>query len=145
MAMPLVVGLLGVPALLCLSFAVSLPNLVVGGLMALPMFVGVLAWVAHAVISGLGAVQGVNEGSIHIQPVPLASLDERIARLTQMREWLQDDALRVMVDDAIGRQVKLIARRQVAFSFTVGVTSLIVGWLLSAVSPVATLTNLLHR
>jgi hypothetical protein len=149
MIIPLVVGLLDVPVLLSVAFAVSLPNLVLAGLLALPVLVFVLVVVGRTVLLGLGAVGAVgplgriDEGTL--QPVSLASLDERIARLTQIREWLGDDTLRVMVDDVIGQQVKSAARRQVTYSFVIGVISLVVGWLLSAVSPVATLTNLLQR
>jgi hypothetical protein len=147
---PLIVGLLAIPALFVLSFAVSLPNLALVGLIALPVVVFILMVVLRAALSRLGAlggVSGVDSVSVVLsQPaVSLASLDERIVRLTQMREWLHDDALRTMVDDVIGQQVKATARRQVVYSFIVGVISLIAGWLLSAVSPVAALANLLQR
>ncbi len=146
--MPLIVGVLDLPTLLSLSFAVSQPHLALVALIALPVAVLVLATVVIAAVSGLGAVGGVG-GLDQVAPAParpapqasLASLDE-LARLTQIREWLEDDTLRAMVDDVIGQQVKSAARRQVTFSFLIGVISLVVGWLLSAVSPVATLTNL---
>lgn len=147
--MPLIIGVLDLPALLSLSFAVSQTHLVLAALIALPVVVLVLVTVVNAAVSGLGAVGAVG-GLDQVAPAPtrpvslasLAVLDERISRLTQIREWLGDDTLRAMVDDVIGQQVKSAARRQVTFSFLIGVISLVVGWLLSAVSPVATLTNL---
>lgn len=146
MVTPLFVGLLTIPALIVLSFAMSLPNLALAGLIALPIVGFILAAAVYASLSSLGALGGVNSVSEGpSQPVSLASLDERIVRLTQMREWLRDDTLRTMIDDVIGQQVRTTAQRQLVYSFVVGVISLIAGWLLSAVSPVATLTNLLHR
>lgn len=146
MVTPLFVGLLAIPALFVLSFAVSLPNLALAGLIALPIVGFILAAAVYASLSSLGALGGVNSVSEGpSQSVSLASLDERIVRLTQMREWLRDDTLRTMIDDVIGQQVRATAQRQLVYSFVVGVISLIAGWLLSAVSPVATLTNLLQR
>lgn len=150
-----VVGLLDVPAVLIQafpsapSFAANLPSFIFPVLIAMPVLAIVLMAVARgflAVYFAPSAVKAVDEqGEGMLQSVPLASLDERITRLTQMREWLQDDTLRTMVDDVIGQQVRAAARRQVAYSFIVGVISLVAGWLLSAISPVATLANLLHR
>jgi hypothetical protein len=149
MVMPIIIGLLDLPALLSLSFGVSLPHFVLTVLLALPVVVFVLVTVVTAVVSGLSAVGAVGglDQMAHVppRPVSLASLDERITRLTQIREWLGDATLRAMVDDVIGQQMKSAARRQVTYSFLIGVISLVVGWLLSAVSPVATLTNLLQR
>ena len=67
----------------------------------------------------------------------LRALDERITRLTQIRQWIeQDTSLMDMVDDVIGNQVRNATRQQMLFSTMIGVASLIVGWLLSAISPV---------
>lgn len=155
-----VVGLLDVPAVLIQafpsapSFAANLPSFIFPVLIAMPVLAIVLMAVARGFLavyfapSAVKAVDEQGEGmlqSVPLASLPLASLDERITRLTQMREWLQDDTLRTMVDDVIGQQVRAAARRQVAYSFIVGVISLVAGWLLSAISPVATLANLLHR
>ena len=84
-----------------------------------------------------------------VAPMPQqASLDEldlRIVRLQQLREWLKDDNLRGMIDDVINKHVRTAERRQAFFSAGVGVASLIAGWLLSAISPAATLFNLIHH
>lgn len=155
-----VVGLLDVPGVLIQafpsapSFAANLPSFIFPVLIAMPVLAIVLMAVARGFLavyfapSAVKAVDEQGEGmlqSVPLASLPLASLDERITRLTQMREWLQDDTLRTMVDDVIGQQVRAAARRQVAYSFIVGVISLVAGWLLSAISPVATLANLLHR
>lgn len=155
-----VVGLLDVPGVLIQafpsapSFAANLPSFIFPVLIAMPVLAIVLMAVARGFLavyfapSAVKALDEQGEGmlqSVPLASLPLASLDERITRLTQMREWLQDDTLRTMVDDVIGQQVRAAARRQVAYSFIVGVISLVAGWLLSAISPVATLANLLHR
>jgi hypothetical protein len=147
LAAPLLGGLAAVPALLVLTRAPAAPGLLVWGLVSLPLAVTAL-WVAlDTTIAGLGAVGGVNIPStvaVPAQQASLAHLDERLIRLTQMRDWLRDDSLRVMVDEAIGQQVQASERRQVAYSAVVGVVSLVAGWLLSAISPISVAT-FFHR
>ncbi len=99
-------------------------------------------------LSGLGAVGAVDGAGP--RPLPGSSsasvqLDDRIVRLQQIRDWLRDDKLKAMIDDVIGKQVAKSERRQVAYSVTVGALSLLAGWLLSAISPVSALTQLLPR
>jgi hypothetical protein len=53
--------------------------------------------------------------------------------------------LKSMIDDAIGKQVARSERRQVAYSVIIGVLSLAAGWLLSAISPLSALAQLLPR
>jgi hypothetical protein len=147
LAAPLLGGLTTVPALLVLTHALAAPGLLVAGLVALPLVVTAL-WVAlDTTIAGLGAVGGVNipaTVAVPAKPASLAHLDERLTRLTQMRDWLRDESLRVMVDEAIGQQVHASERRQVAYSAAVGIVSLVAGWLLSAISPISVAT-LFHR
>src|SRR5262249_2378603 len=98
-----------------------------------------------ATASALGAV-GPVEGHARAEDALAASgasLDERIDRLTQMREWLRDDALRAMVDGAIGQQVKASERRQRVYVVAAVALSLLAGWLLSAMRPVSTVANVL--
>jgi hypothetical protein len=79
-------------------------------------------------------------------PSDLEALDLRIARLGQIREWLQQDArLRDMVDDAIRHQVLASERRQKTLSVVLSVASLGVGWLLSPINPLAVMAGFLHR
>ena len=81
-------------------------------------------------------------------PLPaggLAELQDRVARLKQMQEWLVDDKLRALVDDAIGQQVKRSERRQTVYAVIAAVASLIVGWLLSAITPASVLAGLLGQ
>jgi len=79
------------------------------------------------------------------QQTALTELDLRISRLQQMSAWLQDAQLRNMIDDVIGRRVQAAERRQVYYSVAVGAVSLLVGWLLSAISPASMLVSMLHR
>ncbi len=143
MAGSLVSGVAALPALIVLAWTISLPGFILWGLIALPVVLTALIIALQGMLAGLGAVQGVDTRNLDLgpssPPASVAALDERIVRLTQMREWLRDDALRTMVDDVIGHHVKASERRQVIYSVIVGVVSLLAGWLLSAVSPVSTL------
>src|SRR5262249_2964574 len=110
----LVSGIAALPALIVFAWAIPLPGLILWGLFALPIVLIVLIFALESTLAGLGAVGGVDTSSL--EPIPrwpsasLATLDERIVRLTQMREWLRDDALRTMVDDVIGNHVKASER-----------------------------------
>lgn len=143
LAEPLLVGFAAVPALLVLIHTDTAPAILIGGLVALPIVLSAVWEALAATISGLGAVGGVAASTIAGQS-SLAHLDERLTRLTQMRDWLRDDTLRAMVDDVIGRQVRASERRQVAYSAVVGVVSLIAGWLLSGISPIF-VASFFHR
>lgn len=77
----------------------------------------------------------------------LDDLDQFIARLKQVRDWLrQDPRLLPVVDDAIGKQVHEFERRQsqqnyrLAFITTVG--GAILGWLISSFGTPATVWHL---
>lgn len=73
------------------------------------------------------------------------ALDQRIVRLEQLRAWMGEDPdLGRLIDTSIGSQVRASERRQRFFAGALGVITLIAGWLLSAVSPPATLASLLH-
>jgi hypothetical protein len=146
-AAPLLGGLAAVPALLVLTLAPSAPGLLLGSLIALPILLTALWLAVGATLSGFGTVGGVNASAMVAvpgEPSSLAPLDKRLTRLTQMRDWLRDDTLRVMVDDVIGRHVRASERRQAAYSAVIGIVSLMAGWLLSAISPIS-LANLFHR
>lgn len=104
--------------------------------LAIALVVGATGiWWQRAALARTSAAQVV-------VPVPtdaasLRALDERITRLMQIRTWIeQDKSLMDMVDDVIGKQVRNATRQQMLFSTMIGVASLIVGWLLSAISPV---------
>src|SRR5713101_5360380 len=73
-------------------------------------------------------------------------LDQQLARLEQIREWLaQDHNLRNLVDAAIAMQVGASERRQRWLSILLTVVSLLVGSLLSLLATPATLTDLLKH
>jgi hypothetical protein len=147
--LPLAGGIAALPALIVLAWAISLPSFILWGLLALPAVLIALIIAAQSTLTALSAVGGVDTSNLDLNlgspPASLAALDERIVRLTQMREWLRDDALRTMVDDVIGHHVQASERRQVIYSLIVGVVSLAAGWLLSAISPVSTLVSLFNR
>ncbi|HEV8192332.1 MAG TPA: hypothetical protein VGP82_12765 [Ktedonobacterales bacterium] len=78
-------------------------------------------------------------------PRALGALDQRIVRLEQLRSWMGEDPdLGRLIDTSIGSQVHASERRQRFFAGTLGVITLVAGWLLSAVSPPASLASLLH-
>jgi hypothetical protein len=150
-AEPLFGGIAAVPALLILTLMPSAPGIVVGGLIALPIVLTIIWEWLDFTLSSLSAVGGVNasatgafSGAATPSGASLEQLDERLARLTQIRDWLRDDRLQSMVDDVIGQQVRASERRQVKYSVVIGIASLVAGWLLSAVSPIS-LAGLLHR
>jgi hypothetical protein len=150
-AEPLLGGIAAVPALLILTLVPSVPGIVVGGLVALPIVLTILWEGLAATVSGLGAVGSVKDGgfqalagAVPASATSMAQLDERLTRLTQIRDWLRDDRLQAMVDDVIGQQVRASERRQVRYSVMIGIASLVAGWLLSAVSPIS-MAGILHR
>jgi hypothetical protein len=87
----------------------------------------------------------------------LAELDSRTARLQQVNQLLHaDPELLRLVDTSIFRHVqaaeqrqaaraKSTQRRQALFTVVLTVMSLVVGWLLSAISPVSTVAHLVGR
>jgi flagellar biogenesis protein FliO len=78
-------------------------------------------------------------------PTALGALDQRIVRLEQLRSWMGEDPdLGRLIDTSIGSQVHASERRQRFFAGTLGIITLVAGWLLSAVSPPAALASLLH-
>ena len=117
-------------------------------LTALPPVFFVAASGFISTLSGLGAVgalKGAGAQPLFGSSSAGAQLDDRIVRLQQIRDWLKDDKLKAMIDDVIGQQVAKSERRQVAYSVTVGALSLLAGWLLSTISPVSALAQLLPR
>ncbi len=81
-------------------------------------------------------LQGSGRGKLLLSASDSPRLDVRIKRLQAMRDWINvDPELGRFVDTAIGQQVKAAERRQRIFATGLGVVSLIVGWLLSAISP----------
>lgn len=80
------------------------------------------------------------------QSVIVASLDERIARLEQVRRWIGEDGeMARFLDAVIGQQVKASERRTVRVSIALAIVSLIAGWALSLLATPQTLATLLHR
>ncbi len=74
-----------------------------------------------------------------------AALDDEITRLQQMRVWLSDPLMCAIIDKFIGQRLGAAERRQVYYSVAAGVVSLIIGWLLSAISPASVLVGLFHH
>jgi hypothetical protein len=150
LAIKLGVAVATLPALLWLALSNSGdPLWLLGALVALPPFFLLITVRLTSLLSGLGAVGAVDSSHRLDRPSQqsrgVTVLDERITQLQQMRDWLKDDKLRAMMDDVIGKQVAKSERRQVTYSVAVGALSLLAGWLLSAVSPVSALAQLLPR
>lgn len=79
-------------------------------------------------------------------PRPLDDLDLFVARLKQVKEWLQQDPrLLPVVDDYIGGQVRQMEQRQSRQNWLLAVGTTLVGAILGwAISPVGTPVTLLH-
>lgn len=76
----------------------------------------------------------------------LALLNERIARLSQVRDWLSSDPdLERLVDGVIGQQVRVSERRQVRLGLVFNIVFLLAGWGLSLIGTPAALGGLLHH
>jgi len=151
LAIKLVTALATLAALLWLALSgVGDPLWLLWALVTLPPFVLIAAVTLDSLVNGLGGLGAAGESGRLLQRPTRAlpeidQFDERIVRLQQIRDWLKDDKLKSMIDDAIGKQVARSERRQVAYSVTVGVLSLAAGWLLSAISPISALAQLLPR
>lgn len=131
----------GVPALIALSASsrgVHVAESVQVALAVAPL-AAVLALTCWKTLMRLAAGERVAGPGDQFDETTL--LDQRIARLTTIRTWMQDATLRTLVDEAIGKQVQQSARRQAIYSAAIALGSLVAGWLLSAISPV----SLLHR
>jgi hypothetical protein len=134
------------PALLWLALSGGDPLwLLVVLPLALLLVAALLLSLLNGLIGGLGAVGSVDRPTFGPSSSQILQLDDRIAQLQQIRLWLKDEKLKSMIDDAIGKQVARSERRQVIYSVTVGVLSLAAGWLLSAISPISALAQLLPR
>jgi hypothetical protein len=121
-----------------------LPGWVYWTLDAVPVLAALLMAVYASLLRGLPPLAAsVSQGGGALPTGGMVELQERIARLKQMQEWLTDDKLRVLVDETIGKQVKQSERRQATFGSVIAVVSLVVGWLLSAITPASALAGLL--
>ena len=75
----------------------------------------------------------------------VAGLDVRLARLTQVRDWISEDGdIARLIDSVIGRQVSASERRQARFGVILNVIFLLGGWALSLISTPAILGKLFN-
>ncbi len=75
---------------------------------------------------------------------PMQIMERRLARLARFRVWIsQDPAFAALIDTTLKSRAQTISRRQVIITVAVSVVSLVVGWLLSAISPATTLAHLI--
>jgi hypothetical protein len=85
------------------------------------------------------------------QPVPtqtqiVAGLDQRVARLMQVRDWISEDGdIARLIDTVIGRQVQSSEKRQARFSIILNVIFLGAGWALSVVASPTVLSNIFQH
>lgn len=62
----------------------------------------------------------------------VAGIDQRVARLMQVREWISEDGdIARLLDSVIGNQVRTSERRQVRINLAFNVLFLLAGWALS--------------
>ncbi len=109
------------------------------------LLVLIVVVVALVVVRRGRAQAQVTTGLTLTGPGSLGALDQRIVRLEQLRTWMGEDPdLGRLIDTSIGSQVHASERRQRFFAGTLGVITLVAGWLLSAVSPPAALASFLH-
>jgi hypothetical protein len=80
-----------------------------------------------------------------IDPTSLAKVElaqRRIQQLQRVQSWMkQDPELMGVLDTFIGKQVKVVRRRQALVTLILSIVSLIVGWLLSALGPATVLVH----
>lgn len=99
-----------------------------------------------------GAPPLVAAGSVRGVPAPATVADQMedlelyVNRLRQIHEWLRaDPRLLPLVDDAIGKQVRALERRQSRQNVTLAVVTTVAGAILGwAVSLLGTPVSLLH-
>jgi hypothetical protein len=76
----------------------------------------------------------------------LKAIEDRAKKLRQVERILNaDPELMKLTEASIEDRVKAVQRRQTRTLIAVAVMSLVVGWLLSAISPATILTQLLSR
>lgn len=69
------------------------------------------------------------------QHTTLVNLDQRIGRLIQVRDWIQEDGdIARLIDTVIGKQVQSSERRQARLSVALNVIFLLAGWVLSLIA-----------
>lgn len=75
----------------------------------------------------------------------VANLDQRIGRLMQVRDWIQEDGdIARLIDTVIGKQVQSSERRQARLTVVLNVIFLLAGWALSLVASPDHLRTLFH-
>ncbi|MBA3826075.1 MAG: hypothetical protein H0X24_19520 [Ktedonobacterales bacterium] len=76
----------------------------------------------------------------------LANLDQRIVRLMQVRDWIQEDGdIARLIDTVIGKQVQSSERRQARLAVALNVIFLVAGWALSLVASPGLFSHLLAK
>lgn len=123
-----------------------------------PMLTGIetLIGLAETQLSELESLGGAatrgDVGSVRGVPAPATVADQMedlelyVNRLRQIHEWLRaDPRLLPLVDDAIGKQVRALERRQSRQNVTLAVVTTVAGAILGwAVSLLGTPVSLLH-
>jgi len=76
----------------------------------------------------------------------VAALDQRIDRLSHVRDWIaEDNALASLIDKVIGGQVAAAMRRQRIVNVVFNIVFLLAGWLLALFATPDNLFHLLPR
>lgn len=65
----------------------------------------------------------------------VGNLDQRIARLMQVRDWIQEDGdIARLIDTVIGKQVRSSEQRQARLAIILNIVFLLAGWALSLIA-----------
>lgn len=76
----------------------------------------------------------------------VAGLDQRVSRLMQVRDWIQQDGdIARLLDTVIGNQVRSSERRQARMNIILNVIFLVAGWALSVIATPSAITALFHH
>jgi hypothetical protein len=91
-------------------------------------------------------IGGADQAESHQATAELDEAKKRLERLKSLQEWLRYDTYLLQRPvDKITKEVQDDRRRRAVLSVAAAVVSIAVGWLLSAMSPAALLSALLHR
>jgi hypothetical protein len=76
----------------------------------------------------------------------VAGLDQRLMRLMQVRDWIQQDGdIARLLDTVIGNQVRKSERRQARFNIILNVIFLVAGWALSVIASPSAIAAFFHH
>jgi hypothetical protein len=91
-------------------------------------------------------IGGADQAGNHQATAELEEAKQRLQRLQSLQEWLRYDTYLLQRPvDKITKEVQDDRRRRTVLSVIAAAMSIVVGWLLSAMSPAAVISAVLHR